>query len=221
MDIQQTHAGGVIKVNPAPGNWGALPTDLLQDQALSLDSRAVAAWLATRPSNWQISIFHLLKTLGLGKEKWLRIARELENGGYLLRSKAPCGPGGRWVWQIEFCAIPFSKNGKTNPNESKAAAKKGGANNGYEIDENGIHYLRGNLKDNGALAKINAYPSHLIKSATKAARELDPENRAFPSAVLKQLLRQTNKTEPSGWSRGAYTNINHLNDGGEDEIIDI
>lgn len=103
----QNHAGGVIQVAHA-GRWGAVPEALLEDPCLSLDARAVGAWLAIKANGWVINIAALRRALGdkkpLGKEKWLRIARELEGAGYFRRSCAK-GIGGRWVWTITFSAV--------------------------------------------------------------------------------------------------------------------
>lgn len=109
--ILDSHAGGVVRVSiPAGQQWGAVPCSLLEDDRMALDSRAVAAWLATRPPGWQISIRHLQQALGLGHERWLRIAREMEAAGYFSRSKYQGGPGGTWVWEIKFCPIPSNSN---------------------------------------------------------------------------------------------------------------
>lgn len=89
-----------------------MPESLLEDESLDLDSRAVAAWLAIKPDGWQISIARLRKQLGrgdrmLGKDKWQRIARELEAAGYLCRERRN-GGGGQWQWHIVFSPTPAS-----------------------------------------------------------------------------------------------------------------
>lgn len=181
--VLETHAGGVIRVTPAPGAWGAVPHALIEDNRVDLDSRAVAAWLATRPNNWQISIPHLQKVMGLGRERWWRIARELEAAGYLTRSKTPGGPGGRWVWQIEFCAVPTvhvlavhgqdvhierrSLNKKENPQKrERAPARPAGAcprtprsgRGGVEIDEEtGLHHNPSDPRDAAAMLEIKRH----------------------------------------------------------------
>lgn len=101
--------GGVIQVAHA-GRWGAVPEALLEDSALSLDARAVAAWLSVKAHGWEIRIAFLRRAVGgpgrpLGKDKWLRIARELEDGGYFSRTRER-GDGGQWVWRIVFTPIP-------------------------------------------------------------------------------------------------------------------
>ena len=111
--IQDTHSGGVLSVSMPPGSrYGIVPRALLEDPRLSLDTRAVAAWLATQDVGFQIVIAVLCRKMGLGKERWLRIARELEAGGYLSRSKHPIGVDpitgrkNQWKWENAFTPVP-------------------------------------------------------------------------------------------------------------------
>lgn len=112
--IQDTHAGGVVRVQYPPGKWGSVPHSLLQDGRLSLDTRGLAAWLAVQKDGWQISVAFLRREHGLGEERWQRMAKEMERAGYLERSKRPSGvatKNGRtyvktWVWEIVFQSVP-------------------------------------------------------------------------------------------------------------------
>lgn len=109
------HSGGVVQVQHF-ARFGAVPEALLEDQRLDLDARAVAAWLAVKHNGWQISIGVLRNRLSrngriLGKERWRRIAEQLEAAEYLSR-KLINGPGGLWVWHITFTPVPsFSTRG--------------------------------------------------------------------------------------------------------------
>lgn len=98
------HAGGVLRVNHT-SRWGAVPEALLEDDRLSLDARAVAAWLGIKSNGWTIKVDYLRSKMGLGKQRWERIARELINGGYYERRKFP-GERGRWCWEIVFTPVP-------------------------------------------------------------------------------------------------------------------
>lgn len=119
------HSGGVVQVQHTV-RYGVVPEALLEDQRLDLDARAVAAWLAIKQDGWQISIGvlrHRLSRNGkiLSKERWKRIAAELEAAEYLSRRKIN-GPGGLWIWEITFTPVPrsltiggFSTHGSTIP----------------------------------------------------------------------------------------------------------
>ncbi len=120
--IQDTHSGGVLSVSMPPGSrYGIVPRALLEDPQLSLDTRAVAAWLATQDAGFQIVIAVLCRKMGLGKERWLRIARELEAGGYLSRRKRPVGVDpitgrkNQWKWENAFTPVPDSSPGVDLP----------------------------------------------------------------------------------------------------------
>lgn len=104
------HSGGVVQVRHTI-RYGAVPEALLEDNRLELDSRAVAAWLAVKQDGWQILVGVLRTRLArgdqtlLGKDRWQRIANELESAGYLTRKKVN-GQGGRWNWHITFTPVP-------------------------------------------------------------------------------------------------------------------
>lgn len=134
------HSGGVVQVRHTT-RYGAVPEALLEDKRLDLDSRAVAAWLAVKQDGWQILV-GVLRTrlvrgdqLLLGKDRWQRIANELESAGYLTRKKVN-GQGGRWNWHITFTPVPegdtsggFSGSGATShglPNTGSAGSGQPG-----------------------------------------------------------------------------------------------
>jgi hypothetical protein len=106
------HSGGVVHVQYVT-RYGSVPEALLEDSRLDLDSRAVAAWLAVKPAGWQISVTNLRLRLPpqgskmLGKDRWQRIALELESAGYLVRRKVN-GEAGQWIWHITFNPVPAS-----------------------------------------------------------------------------------------------------------------
>lgn len=117
-DLHETHSGGVVQVVMPPGaKFGIVPRALLEDDRLNLDTRAVAAWLASQSEGFQVVVAVLRKRMGLGEDRWARIARELEAGGYLTRSCSPAGQSGRWVWHITFNPCP-TVPGSTVPGSS-------------------------------------------------------------------------------------------------------
>lgn len=105
------HAGGVVRVTHR-SRWGSVPEALLEDQRLALDSRAVAAWLAVKPVGWQVSVQALRIRLQVRKDRWQRIAGELEAAGYLIRERRQ-GAGGKWIWNIEFNPEPLDAPAST------------------------------------------------------------------------------------------------------------
>lgn len=136
------HDGGVLRVQHI-ARWGSVPEALLEDPRLALDTRAVASWLAIKPNGWHILVGVLQHRLGafvhdassktpvyrkLSKDRWQRIAKELEATGYLKRHLHN-GASGRWIWNVVFNPCPsenevpvagFSGDGSSIPGSSGA-----------------------------------------------------------------------------------------------------
>lgn len=87
-------------------DYRSIPTYLLEDGRLSLDSRAVASWLAGKENGWEVRIGPLRHILGInGNTRWSRIARELIEVGYLNRSRYQ-NARGHWRWAYVFSLVP-------------------------------------------------------------------------------------------------------------------
>ena len=205
--IHESHVGGVLRIMAPAGAWGAVPLKLIQDRRLSLEARGVGVWLATRPDGWQISGAHLLRELNLGRDRWRRIAAELESTKYLLRRSSPSGPHGRWVWEIVFCAIPSGEGGETgcapapSPKTKKRGVPPSALRGALEIDqETGLHHDPRNARDIQALVRIREFPGAAVRQAVEACADRDDRGRAFPSAVLRHLRRLTMLDATPAWA---------------------
>lgn len=75
----------------------AMAQSALADTRLSLDSRAVAAWLVLHPHRH--SVASLQAEFGLRRRVWERVRGELQDTGYLQIS-GPRRQGEQWVWEI-------------------------------------------------------------------------------------------------------------------------
>lgn len=112
----QNHAGGVIRVKMPPGQWGAVPVGILEDDKLDLDARAIAAWLSIQRHDWKIVVPDILGRFKIGRDRWQKIARQLSAAGYLTRSCHPAGEktacrDGKsrknlWIWENIFSPDP-------------------------------------------------------------------------------------------------------------------
>lgn len=128
----------------------------------------------------------------------------------------------------DFKGAEFAPESKYKENLSKESARAR-SRGGFEIDPQGIHHDPADPRDQAAIDRINQYSSLEIMLAAKAAAELDDAGRAFPSGVLKILLKNKTKTKSDGhggsaWSRGAFTNLNrdmNRNRGDDELIIEI
>jgi hypothetical protein len=140
---------------------------------LYLDSKAVAAWLAIKPDGWAISITALCQRLGkngrmLGKDKWQRIARELESAGYLQRERRN-RVDGQWQWHIRFNPVPSSASIAGFPGTGSAGSGCAGAG---ESGDKGIPMERSTKR----------------RTTTTVPSELSPEAQAvdYTSVILDE-----------------------------------
>ena len=66
----------------------------MRDQGLSIEARGTLAVLMTYSDEWEFRRGHLMKIAGVGRDKFARIMRELENAGYVKREPRR-GEGGK------------------------------------------------------------------------------------------------------------------------------
>lgn len=78
----------------------AVQLAILEDLRLGLDTRVVALSLAARASG-PVCIPSLCEKLGVGRDRWRRIARELEDTGRLRRRRMRSTTG-TMGWHFEF-----------------------------------------------------------------------------------------------------------------------
>jgi len=110
--MENTPSFAVIRVDRQAGRWEAVPLALIEDARLSLEARWFATWLASRPPGWEIragALPHLLRdhtrrTRHVGRDTTKRLLRELQQCGYLLRTRLRTSSG-RWVWRSVFSAV--------------------------------------------------------------------------------------------------------------------
>ena len=92
-------AGGILKQRRRDC-FAQVPNDLARDKRLSLDARGLATYLLSLPGDWELRVRQLRADLGLGEERWQRLASQLERAGYLARVAVPAAEekGSRWTW---------------------------------------------------------------------------------------------------------------------------
>jgi hypothetical protein len=127
--------------------WTAVPEHILEDRRLSLQARCMLAYmlgLARRP-NWVIRLDnHVLPTMGVTRDRWRSIRKELETVGYYRRSVIR-GPDGRMAHEHLITDDPtapgwaspgggsstvdFSNGGGTNGGQASGGTSNGGGSN--------------------------------------------------------------------------------------------
>lgn len=77
-----------------------LPNPTIRDQRLSLDALGLLVKLISRPPNWEVRPYQLQKECSIGRDKLRRLLCELEDSGYLVRTKVRKHDG-TWDWVSE------------------------------------------------------------------------------------------------------------------------
>lgn len=85
--------------------FGIVPDYILEAKGISLQVRAVAAWLAGRSDGFQVRIGPMCRMLGLSEARWRSIRKELERIGWWQSCRCRTADG-RIVWRHEFRDTP-------------------------------------------------------------------------------------------------------------------
>src|SRR5436305_15226719 len=75
----------IIRTEKSRDPYARIHRDLLQDATLTYEARGLAAYLLSKPADWEIEIGDLIAQSPDGKDKIYRILRELADAGYLVK----------------------------------------------------------------------------------------------------------------------------------------
>ena len=128
-DFTPDHSA-VLHIARSKRGWVPIPRDLINDDRLQFDTRAIACWLLSRSEGWQIRLCALPRVLQrcagpgerLGRDRIRRCLRELDSAGYLTRARSRTSSG-RWMWRVE----PLSPIGHRTLSKIRERLKSGGA----------------------------------------------------------------------------------------------
>jgi hypothetical protein len=93
--------------------YTSLPNAILNDRRLSADTRAMVAWILSKPKNWRVRPFPLAIALSregsraLGRTRLKRMFKEAMGAGYMARSeKQTHQDDGDWGAYVYFVGMP-------------------------------------------------------------------------------------------------------------------
>jgi hypothetical protein len=143
LKLENTPEPSVLRIKQRKRGWVPISRALIDDARLQFDTRGVANWLIAKPDCWQIRIGalpHLLQQRAgpgerMGRDRVRRILRELEQAGYLSRSRAK-KPDGRWLWRIEFSDTPASLQHENSTMDGSSV--DGSTAGGFPADGQGV-----------------------------------------------------------------------------------
>lgn len=123
-------------------NYSCINNYPIRDSALSWAARGLLIYLLSMPDDWTVSVEHLTSQGPTGKKGLWTLLQELENQGYLTRTKKQ-GEQGRWKWEHVLREVPSTENTE-NPKETpytpsrcmdEAGTVKGGI---YQVPNNQV-----------------------------------------------------------------------------------
>lgn len=98
--------GPSIRVVREDAPFAVVPDDIFGAEGLSMKAQLVAAWLVSRPPNWDIRIWYIKELFRIKSEStWKKIRRELESQGYYQQRRYNDGKG-RVCWDRVFYYPP-------------------------------------------------------------------------------------------------------------------
>ncbi|EJG0223851.1 hypothetical protein DBT82_RS08190 [Vibrio parahaemolyticus] len=119
-----------------------LPNPTIRDQRLSLDALGLLVKLISRPPNWEVRPYQLQKECSIGRDKLRRLLSELEDSGYLVRTKVRKHDG-TWDWISEVHQeAQTTKNG----NSGHGATMDGFPVDGPAVNGSSVAGKNGDIK---------------------------------------------------------------------------
>lgn len=94
---------GNSRVRRRTHRFTTVSTELAHDTRISIEARGMVLVLCSFTENWVFRSSHLRKLMGVGKDKYQRMVRELKEFGYLSIEPVSGGAGRfeGWDWIIE------------------------------------------------------------------------------------------------------------------------
>lgn len=168
------------------GNFSIVPDEIFENKYLSLQARALLAYMLGRPPNWTIYIRHILKTLHVSQSRWKSIRKELIDQKYF-HQKLIKGKGVKFKWINIVTDCPTDSN-TLLPTDSKKSSN--------EVSEEDTQNQNLNNKDSidGVCANGNSVDGIPINV-------LHPDITYDPNTLLEDKITRTEEASNSSSAR--------------------
>ena len=157
-----------------------------------------------KQDGWQILVGVLRARLGrdgqplLGKDRWQRIANELEDAGYLTRNKVH-GSDGRWTWHVTFTPSPaiatragFSGSGSASHAQAGSGLAVHGKPGHKEVPSSVTTGIKTTTTDGDRASFSTRKRKKAPAACTAGSVEIEelhyPQGSARELAVLRRLM---------------------------------
>ncbi len=223
--------------------YTVIPNHIPRDESLSLDARGFLCLIMTMASAWKFRRSNLMKTCGIGKDKYHRITNELKNAGYLVIENIHGSDGritgARWnlydnpasVRETRTPGSPTGGETRTVKKEQEDIRK----NNGKDIRQEAVNFYNSKAQFNEwpEAKKMTEARNRTLDARISDADGLDGWKAAIQAAADSDFLsgrsgkwaatfdwlcKQANFTK---LIEGNYSNRTEIKDDFHDKIEDM
>jgi len=177
--------------------FGVVPDHILENKAISLEARAVAAWLAGRQPGFTIMVEAMKdRFLGLTDRRWKSIRKQLEEIGWWRSSKIKSETG-KFIWRHEFSDDGFSEGEIAQEENSPILSSRMGGNcsDSFCGDAQGSNAKRMGYQNDDYHHDVYQYQS----TTTDAGKAEVGVQELLEAAIWDQKLRGGPVSNPAGW----------------------
>lgn len=188
MNKQQT----ICRIASRHKPYSQLGNAMLRDHRLSFEARGLLAFILSHPSDWQVHVRQLCHETGLGREKALRIFRELIAHDYCQRNYRRGDDGRMAGVEYVFTDEPSPQSGKpftAEPDtEIQTAYKEGQSQRNTETKKEEDAHTR-DLETDGATGTLSEtqHPKPQAESAEGLREGASGERLPFTQAVIDHV----------------------------------
>lgn len=106
IDDQKDKKDVLERSERARRNFTIISQDIYQKSGLSMEAMGVISYLMSLPPDWIVHVSHLRKVFQVGKNKILKVLKELVETGYMYRHQIRDNKGRIVGWETKYSDVP-------------------------------------------------------------------------------------------------------------------